>query len=289
MPVAKFSVPFGLQNVIWNSIEKGAGYSLVGITDDWRVVVLGDSRLSSRNDSLPTQGLNVVHHSEKRTLFEDIFGSSAFSNNDSEPLQSIPSVSSQVRKPEGSRHHDLFDKPAYLMPVIDTLFDPLVISLLNSRISNDGPKISQVDEEDEDVAMIDDTVKQPVFTICPTRIPNQGEMELFTQLFRTTSITCTHSFAPILLIVLKISITLANPTVPSKVNGKVNGMHGLKANGILWHSTGATVSKPKQRLPSDDLNPQEVSTTPEPSVSPNPIFKGKKRKKKCVQAVVSND
>ncbi|KAF8807853.1 WD40 repeat-like protein [Phlegmacium glaucopus] len=211
--VASFSVPFGLQNVIWNSIGKGVGYSLVGITHDWRVVVLGDTRLPFRDDIL-TQGLNVADHSKKRTLFEDIFGSSAFSNADSEPLQSVSSMSSQVRKVEGNRHHELFDKPAYLMPAIDTLFDPLVTSLLSTRGSDVDPKIPEVDEEDEDVTMIDDTVKQPVFATRPTRISNQGEMELFTQLFRTTSISSTHPFLTQYFNCTKNFLSLSKPSGP---------------------------------------------------------------------------
>lgn len=201
IPAATFSVPFGLQNVIWNSIGKGAGYNLVGITHDWRVVVLGDTRLPSRDDNLPTKGLDFVDRSKKRTLFEDIFGSSAFADGDSESLQAISTMSSHDRKPEGTRH-ELFDKPAYLMPALDNLFDPLVTSLLSSRISQVDPKISEADEEDEDVTMIDDTVQQPLFASRPTRIPNQGEMELFTQLFRTTSITSK----PILLLPIFLMI-----------------------------------------------------------------------------------
>jgi NET1-associated nuclear protein 1 (U3 small nucleolar RNA-associated protein 17) len=200
IPAATFLVPFGLQNVVWNPIGKGAGYNLVGITHDWRVVVLGDTQLPSRDDNLPTKGLEISGHSEKRTLFEDIFGSSAFANGDSESLQSISTMSSHVRKLDGSRH-ELFDKPAYLMPALDNLFDPLVTSLLSNRISEVNPEILEADEEeDEDVTMIDDTVQQPLFTTRPTRIPNQGEMELFTQLFRATSITSTRIlFTPMYL------------------------------------------------------------------------------------------
>ena len=194
IPAATFSIPFGFQNVIWNSIERSAGYSLVGITHDWRVVVLGDTRPSFSDESLPDQGLNVAGRSKKRTLFEDIFGSSAFANGDSESLQSISTMSSQPGKLEGNRHHELFDKPAYLMPAIDTLFDPLVTSLLRSRISEVDPKIPETNEEDEDVTMIDDIVPPPLFATRPTRIPNQGELELFTQLFRTTSITSIHFY-----------------------------------------------------------------------------------------------
>jgi NET1-associated nuclear protein 1 (U3 small nucleolar RNA-associated protein 17) len=157
------------------------------------VVVLGDTQLPSRDDNLPTKGLDIADRFEKRTLFEDIFGSSAFANRDSEPLQSISTMSSQVRKLEGSRH-ELFDKPAYLMAALDTLFDPLVTSLLRNRISEVDPKISEPDdEEDDDITMIDDTVQQPTFATRPTRIPNQGEMEIFTQLFRKTSITSTYT------------------------------------------------------------------------------------------------
>ena len=279
MPVGTFSVPFGLQNVIWNSIGKSTGYSLVGITHDWRVVVLGDAQLSFKYDSFPAQSFNTADRSEKRTLFEDIFGSSAFANDDSEPLQSISSTSWQVRKLEGNRHSELFDKPAYLMPGVDILFDPLVTSLLNSRISEVDSNISEAVEESEDVTMIDDTVQQPLFATRPTRVPNQGEMELFTQLFRTTAITSSYSFTLTFMIVLTSSITLEKPPVSSKVIGKMNGVHSLKFNGIS--SIGTTVP---QRPPSDDINPHEVST-PEPSVAPSPIFKGKKRKKVSIEAV----
>jgi NET1-associated nuclear protein 1 (U3 small nucleolar RNA-associated protein 17) len=157
--------------------------------------VLGDTRLPSRDDNLTNKGLDIADRSEKRTLFEDIFGSSAFANDNSESLQSTSTMSSHVRKPEGSRH-ELFDKPAYLMPALDNLFDPLVTSLLSSRIPEVDPKISEADEEDEDVTMIDETVQQPPFAVRPKRIPNQGEMELFTQLFRSTSITSTPILLP---------------------------------------------------------------------------------------------
>jgi len=269
IPAATFLVPFGLQNVIWNSIGKGAGYNLVGITHDWRVVLLGDTQLHSRDDNLPTKGLDIADRSERRTLFEDIFGSSAFANGDSESLQPISTMSSHIRKLEGSRH-ELFDKPAYLMSTLDTLFDPLVTSLLRIRISEVDPKISEADDEDEDVTMIDDTAQQPLFATRPTRIPNQGEMELFTQLFRKTSIT----IAP----------------VSSKVNGKTNGVRS-KSNGISSHSIGTIVSKPTQRPPpSDDVGRHEAST-PElsSSIASPPIFKGKKRKKAFVEAVASSN
>jgi len=153
------------------------------------------------------------------------------------------------------------------MPAIDTLFDPLVTSLLRSRISEVDPKIPEANEEDEDVTMIDDIVPPPLFATRPTRIPNQGEMELFTQLFRTTSI-------------------IRKSSVSSKANGKTNGAHSLKSNGIS--SIETIVSKPTQRPPSDGVNPHEIST-PEPSFAPPPISKGKKRKKVSVEAVVSND
>ena len=285
IPAATFFVPFGLQNVIWNSIGKGGGYNLVGITHDWRVVMLGDTQLPSRDDNLPSKGLDIADRSEKRTLFEDIFGSSAFANGDSESSQSISTISSHVRKPEGSRY-ELFDKPAYLMPALDTLFDPLVTSLLRNRISEVDPKkISEVDDEDdEDVTMIDDTVQQPDFTTRPTRIPNQGEMELFTQLFRKTSITSTytHSFfySYIFYDCTEIFFYHLVAPVSSKVNGKTNGVRSLKLNGISSHSIVSKPTQPRPPPPFDDVCPHEAST-PDPSnsnTSPT-IFKGKKRKK----------
>jgi hypothetical protein len=156
------------------------------------------------------------------------------------------------------------------MAALDTLFDPLVTSLLRNRVSEVDPKISEPDdEEDEDVTMIDDTVQQPIFASRPTRIPNQGEMELFTHLFRKTSIT----IAP----------------VSSKVNGKTNGVRSLKSNGISSHSIG-TIGPTQRPPPSNDVDPNEAST-PEPSssIASPPIFKGKKRKKVFVEAVISSN
>ena len=100
------------------------------------------------------------------------------------------------------------------MPALDNLFDPLVTSLLRNRVFEVDPKMSEADDEDdEDVTMIDDTVQQPLFTTRPTRILSQGEMELFTQLFRKTSITSTLIlFTPIyFMIVLKSSVTFSKP------------------------------------------------------------------------------
>lgn len=85
-----------------------------------------------------------------------------------------------------------------------------------------------------------------------------------------------------IVIVLKLSITLAKPQV-SKANGKTNGVYSLKPNGIS--SIGTTVSKPTQRPSSDSVDPHEVSTP----VAPPPIAKGKKRKKVSVEVVVGND
>ena len=90
--------------------------------------------------------------------------------------------------------------------------------------------------------------------------------------------------------VLKSSITLANPPVFSKVNGKTNGVRSLKSNGISSHSIGTIVSKPTQRPTSDDVVDPHEASTPERSnsIASPPIFKGKKRKKLLAEAVVSS-
>jgi hypothetical protein len=94
------------------------------------------------------------------------------------------------------------------------------------------------------------------------------------------------------MIVLIFFITLENPPVSLKVNGKTNGVRSLKSNGVSSHSIGTIVSKPTHRPPSNDVGPHELeASTPESSssIASPPIFKGKKRKKVLIEAVVSSN
>jgi hypothetical protein len=69
---------------------------------------------------------------QKRTLFQDIFGESAFTSSHPVPTGEVP------RLQTGREARTVFDGPAYLMPPIETLVDPLVDALLRHRPEEDN-------------------------------------------------------------------------------------------------------------------------------------------------------
>ncbi|KAJ3503453.1 hypothetical protein NLJ89_g8426 [Agrocybe chaxingu] len=147
-PSSVRSVPFGLRKVIWGAFPASAGFSLVGITERWRVVVMGDSAAPFNDEGRVARGINIVNHGQqRRTLFQDLFGASAFADSNSD----FPEWVSAPRKDNVSL--GLFSAPAFLRPALDTLFDPLIKSFLTVRIAEDAVRSDQPADADEDVAM----------------------------------------------------------------------------------------------------------------------------------------
>ncbi|KAF8203796.1 WD40-repeat-containing domain protein [Pholiota molesta] len=179
------ALPFGLRNVVWASFNSRPGFNLVGITHSWRAVTIGDSEQTLTEEGLTAKAMN--NHSQqlqRRTLFQDIFGASAFASVSSD----TPQAASLQRK---DKIHDVFDTPVYLAPSLDFLFEPLIKSFLTPRplepiIIDDTVE----NDTDEDIVMEEEQgAVTSVLSGHTSRTPNPDEMEAFTKLFRARCMT----------------------------------------------------------------------------------------------------
>ena len=147
--------------------------------DDVGAPVEGSSPKSIMGDKALGQG---------KTLFQDIFGSSAFAD-----LSHIPSNVNSNSEPQPARSTNdvavLLDAPAYLMPPIESLFEPLIGSFLKLRFKDDAMHVAEGKEQqqDEDVDMAGQSDDEPV-TLGDRRkrLVDQKEMDMFVELFRQT-------------------------------------------------------------------------------------------------------
>lgn len=188
------SLPFHLLSVTtfppsWAQLGNATSLGLVAVTHSWNVVVLGDNIKLPEEEGASPVGIKAAPIEVKRTLFEDIFGASAFANN--VPVQPVHQrVSTEISTWKGKNVEKIFDAPAYLMPPLDTLFDPLIQSFLVQR----APKDHIVVEDTEDGGQVEDRMDVDVED-APILVGNrlertvgQDEMAAMVDLFRTHAI-----------------------------------------------------------------------------------------------------
>ncbi|KAG6814124.1 hypothetical protein H0H92_002119 [Tricholoma furcatifolium] len=178
------SLPLNLRSVVPYTLVKSSNL-FVGITDDWSVILLGDNARQSREEGSSAIGIALDSLPQKRTLFQDIFGKSAFTETPN--LASTISVSEAQYAKLGRATANAFDAPAYSMPALDHVFDQLLGGLLQPRL-DDLPILPVHD--DEDVDMVDDTMEPVVVGGRQSRDVGQDEMESLVTLFRNHSVKC---------------------------------------------------------------------------------------------------
>src|ERR1700722_3727873 len=145
-PYATYKIPFKLINLAWYSlgsrIAEPSIFTVVGMSSSWDVILLGDrTEALEISGSMPRGNVAGLALQQRRSIFQDIFGKSAFAGAlDALPL-STPMDSTKART---SNIASIFDGPAYLMPPLESLFEPVVKSLLRPR------------DEDVDSHVVDD-------------------------------------------------------------------------------------------------------------------------------------
>lgn len=116
-----------------------------------------------------------------KTLLQDIFGDSALTVAHVEPLvqKSIAGAVSRSGKEIG----DIFAGPAYLIPPLETLFEPLMKHFLTPRPPEDEPGLPRADEDaDMDV---DESQDNPLVSGArPERVVDAREIDALIELFR---------------------------------------------------------------------------------------------------------
>ncbi|KAK0505679.1 WD40-repeat-containing domain protein [Armillaria luteobubalina] len=216
--------------------------NFVGITHDWSVVIFGDNVTPISEEGSAARSIPMSSVSQARTLFQDIFGKSAFA-----PQSSTSNLSSSAATSAPSKVRSLFDGPSYLMPPLESLFDDVMDDFLKPR----QVRIANVAEDDVDVDMdIDEPADVPPAAVRRKLVMNEEEMGVFVDLFKA------HS--------LKVK---SHPQLPPVRKAATNGVSKSKTNG---HSAS--------KKPPVNVTAKVILQGPTPSSSPVPAMNGKKRK-----------
>ncbi|KAG5647763.1 hypothetical protein DXG03_008486 [Asterophora parasitica] len=250
-PASSHSIPFRLRNLSpYPLSQKPSGQVFVGITDDWSVVLFGDGAKLAKEEGATATEIASSSTPARRTLFQDIFGKSAFA----EPPTVSVVADGGNRPRNGKASADVFDSPAYLMPALEHLFNPLMDKFLKPRL-DDSPV--HVNPEDEDVDMDEEPADVAFVSGQSSRVVNQEEMDAFVSLFKNHFIK-SLSAAP--------------------VNGHSRNVANAKVAATRVSTPSVRKSKqstvPRQDAPA--VGQGEDAATSSPSA---PTTNGRKRKK----------
>ncbi|KAK7695299.1 hypothetical protein QCA50_002489 [Cerrena zonata] len=254
IPTQSRSLPFHLLSVVpcpanWIKLNATSSSAFVAITDSWSVVLLGDDVKLPQEEGSTGRGLKGSAPSAKRTLFQDIFGASAFVG-----VAPSPPVIEKPAGWKGKEVEKIFDAPAYLMPPLDTLFEPLMEDFLTLRKLEDTTEGEDIHAE-EDIEMDAEGDDGPILVGNRLeRTVSGGEMAAMVELFMNHAIS-----------------TSTPPSQP-----RINGTHRPPPNGTTTH---ATPSKAHTKTNGVTANPIP-SPVPSPQKSTDtPVKTGQKRKK----------
>ena len=187
-PRNTYTLPFSLRNIVWypqssSKAKETSTFRLVGITDSWDVVVCGDDvHPLSGEDSVARGLLTSSQEPSKRTLFQDIWGDSALTGTLVDPLIQTKVASTASRN--GQEIADIFGGPAYMIPPLETLFEPIMTHFLTPRPPED--ETVRVPEDGEDTSMDVDESQSDV-RVSGTRterVVDAREMDALIHLFR---------------------------------------------------------------------------------------------------------
>ena len=159
---------------------------MVGITDNWDVVLCGDDVQPLVGEGLVARGLHTSSQEPKRTLLQDIWGDSALTSGLVDPLVQKKVASTVPRN--GKEITDILGGPAYLIPPLGTLFEPLMTHFLTPHPPEDEtirvPSLAGGDEEDINMD-VDESQDNPlVSSVRAERVVDAREIEALVHLFR---------------------------------------------------------------------------------------------------------
>ncbi|KAJ3556436.1 hypothetical protein NM688_g2023 [Phlebia brevispora] len=196
-PISTRFLPFYLLNVAlcpsrWMLAKDPSSFTFVGITGSWTVVLLGDQIHLAEDDTAGPRSLAGIEQTTKRTLFQDLFGKVALSDAPKPLPTSFPSNSSSWK---GKEVEKVFETPAYLLPPLGSLFDPLIDEFLTLRTTDESATAEDDSvSEDEDAEMAEEgSQTQIIIGNRLERIVDAKEMVAMIELFQHHAI---HSPAP---------------------------------------------------------------------------------------------
>ncbi|RPD82358.1 WD40 repeat-like protein [Lentinus tigrinus ALCF2SS1-7] len=265
-PVSIRTLPFQLRSVV--AVPSSgffptdpSGFTLVGITDAWSVVVFGDDVQLPEEEGASAQGITQDATVTKRTLFHDIFGASAFADLATAPGPST-SAATTVQPWKGQDIAEIFDAPAHLMPPLELLFDTVMDGFLAERPEEDEQEAEAADGEEMEVDEDVEEADRPLKAAPLDRVVDRQEMGGFVELF------------------MQFAIKAPPPRSTPQING------GHKPNGVPPHLNGAHPAPPTPKAtpkPNGALPNGHAYTPSRPPATPQaddtPAKAGKKRKK----------
>ncbi|KAI0274996.1 quinon protein alcohol dehydrogenase-like superfamily [Gloeopeniophorella convolvens] len=274
-PRDTFSLPFALRNVVWYpqpsaKAKETSAYNLVGITDNWDVVLCGDDVRPPVEEGSSARGLATgSQEPHKRTLFQDIFGDSALSG---APSDTVTWKAAGATKPwDGKDITNILSGPAYLMPPLEMLFDTFMDSFLTPRQPESDSRLAPigvVGEEDVTMDVDEETQERPPATGArPERIVGTQEMDALVDLFRRHAVKGENS-------PLSARPAQSNGAAPDVRPGSQRSQNG--------HSLGARKSKvngtPRAHTDTPSRRPLPPSSPAPNMPNSSPAVVGKKRK-----------
>lgn len=284
-----YSLPFRIRNVAWYPppvLDDKAAYTLVAVTQTWSVVLLGDAVRAPADEGAGAKEIGSAGASvgPSRTLFQNIFGESAFAALAHEqPKASTSAQALASHSWESSSTAKLLDAPAYLMPPLESLFDSVMDGFLQERPEDDqddSAGIAGVAEEEDEAEGDMEVEEGPVIVGTRTdRVVDGREMGMFIELFRkhavkgTSSLRATATFTDLL--------AASPPNFASHTNG-VAARAPAKAtfNGV--HRQAVAAASPSLGANGASPRPKALAPRPEVDAVPSPLAAapiGKKRKK----------
>lgn len=194
-PTSLYSLPFRLLNVAscpasWMLSSNTSSFAFVGVTGSWTAVIFGDQIRVSDDDATGPRNLVHTEPVTKSTLFQDLFGKIALS--DSTLSNSAAVYAGSTWK--GKEVEKIFETPAYLLPPLGSLFDPLIEEFLTLRSATE----SVVDEadDDEDAEMAEEGSQAQILVGNRLeRIVGSAEMVTMIELFQQNVLHGKHPFS----------------------------------------------------------------------------------------------
>nr|BCB28856.1 WD40 repeat-like protein [Mycoleptodonoides aitchisonii] len=265
-PSASRTVPFRLRSIVPHSSlgtnSDPSAFTLVGVTDQWSVVVFGDDIQLPEAAGEQAQGIIQNEGVGKRTLFQDMFGASAFADLQSAPA-TTSAAASNAQPWKGKEAAGVFNAPAYLMPPLESLFDSVMDGFLAERPTANAVAVSAAqearhdradDDMDVDFDMDADEPTAPVTAAPIERVVDKQEMRGFVDLFIQHAVKApsSHQQASVPPIYMN-GIHKPNGAPPSRMNGHPTHLKTpAKPNGISSKNHPAT---PSEALPGDESSP----------------------------------
>ncbi|KAG1757171.1 WD40-repeat-containing domain protein [Suillus lakei] len=216
-PLLSQTLPFGIRNLVWyptsSRSARSRTFSLVGITHTFGVVLLGHDISIADEASSSTGALQKGPAVPKRSLFEEMFGVPALTDVSHNTVSSTIDTSLPWKSSETG---SVFDAPAYLMPPMESLFEPLINGFLKLRVKEnvDEERQSGVQDAADEMPAEPMDIEEPAF-IEMGKVSNDEILDTFVPFFKDIAGLPDYPFHSD---TRPVALTL--PTIPSSPHAK---------------------------------------------------------------------